>query len=192
MKHYIAAANNENTFLAIKRRSSSLVLGVSFPSDSEFPLQEENPQIFKWSRMTKAFAIAKPDDVNDATLSVLKQSAQYAASESNTHKAYFGVTLKQLLNADLAQPGETLLLLKGANEFAQATLLPDGRIQWNGALYHSPSDKDFAKAIGRKSINGWTHWFVKRDGSLLSLAALRQMLGEASQNSGTALTEIEE
>lgn len=185
MKHYIAAASNETTFLAIKRRGSSLVIGVSFPENSDFPLHEEDHRIFKWSRLTKAFAVAKPDDINADVLNVLNKSAESAKMDSGSHKSYYGVTVKQLIDAGLAYPGEKLVLLKGTTEIAQATLDASGRIQWNGALYQSPSDQAFTKAMGRKSMNGWTHWFVERNGSLVDFAALRQKLNEGTHPSDT-------
>lgn len=100
---------------------------------------------------------------------------------SRARNAPYGVTTRQLINAGFLQPGEKLFLRKGDGQTAQATLDASGRIQWNGNLYPSLSDRAFISLMGWQAMNGWKYWFVERNGKLETLATLRERF-IASQN----------
>ncbi len=176
MKHYIAAAHDGSTFLSMKRRASSIVLGVTVPQPASFALPQEDPSIFKWSRITAAFPISSVEEVNDEVKAVLALAMEHAKSGTGSHKQYYGITLKHLVDAGLLGIGEHLILMKGDTKVLDATLNSAAAIEANGTSYHSLSDRVFAEAMGRQSLNGWTHWFAKRNSSLVSLATLREQL----------------
>ena len=52
-----------------------------------------------------------------------------------------------------------------------ATLLPDGTIDFAEQIWKSPSAA--AKAALARSANGWTFWKTERDGKVLSLSEMR-------------------
>ncbi len=82
-----------------------------------------------------------------------------------------------LLEGGLLRPGALLVLAKGERTVAEATLDADGRIVFDGHPYRSPSDKTFARLLGRQSLNGWREWRVDLPSGRIRLEILRQKLG---------------
>lgn len=67
------------------------------------------------------------------------------------------------------------LRLKGSRKGRafRALVMRDGRIRFNGKLYHSPSLAGGA-AVGRRSVNGWWFWhFERAPGDWVRLRELR-------------------
>jgi hypothetical protein len=56
----------------------------------------------------------------------------------------------------------------------EATVLADGRIEFDGTRYDSPSGASDAAHGG--STNGWSYWFADTTDGLRPLAALRDDL----------------
>lgn len=82
-----------------------------------------------------------------------------------------------LLEAGLLSTSARLVLLRGKQVVAEASIDADGMIVLGGQSYRSPSDKDFAGRLGRQSLNGWREWRVESAGGRVALDDLRQRLG---------------
>jgi len=88
----------------------------------------------------------------------------------STPKSSPRVTLADLISAGLLDSGMTIYARPGFDS-RTATLLPDGRLDVDGATYDSPSGA--AKAVTGKSTNGWWFWRLE-PGSRRSLSDLLQ------------------
>jgi hypothetical protein len=98
------------------------------------------------------------------------------------------VRLADLISADLLPAGSTLLPAQGATDEV-ATVLPDGKIAYDGEIYNTPSAA--SGAASGASTNGWTYWTADTPDGQFSLAAIRDEFLARRQwpgNSG-ALTE---
>ncbi|MFN8075141.1 MAG: DUF262 domain-containing protein [Kineosporiaceae bacterium] len=80
----------------------------------------------------------------------------------------FGVTLADLVAADLVPAGTTLRLW---NNEAKATVLPDGKLVVNDEVVSSLSAA--AETVLGMSVNGWTYWVADTPDGAFSLSALR-------------------
>lgn len=83
---------------------------------------------------------------------------------------FYGITVKQLLDAGLLTAGETLTSTNGVWP-GTAVLLSDGAVEWNGARYPTPSSA--AVAVKGGPTNGWDFWAVDRPTGRVTLATLR-------------------
>lgn len=84
---------------------------------------------------------------------------------------FYGITVKQLLDAGLLTAGETLTSTNGVYP-ATASLGPDGEVQYNGTAHPSPSNA--ARVVrGGLHANGWEFWAVQRSTGRVTLATLR-------------------
>jgi RAMA domain-containing protein/uncharacterized protein DUF5655 len=173
VKYYLAAEQNGKTFLAVKRRAQSLVIGFCLPPEMSAPrLLSDTSDVFRWSRITKMLFLKSVDEIDDLLLLLVEQSAKHAETALKG-KLYHGISLKDLLNTGYLRSGETLYLSTGRRIVATAFLTATGGIEWEGKVYSSPSDRTFAALLGRSSLNGWTAWNVERGDGRQSLAALR-------------------
>jgi len=68
------------------------------------------------------------------------------------------VEIEDLINADLLQPGQVLTPKSAKDEHRTAVILADGRIEFEGRLFDSPSGAGFA--IRQRATNGWYFWLV--------------------------------
>jgi hypothetical protein len=71
---------------------------------------------------------------------------------------------------DLLPVGATLLPAQNGTD-AVATVLPDGKIAYDGEIYSTPSAASVAAA--GSSTNGWTFWAADTPDGRFTLAALR-------------------
>jgi hypothetical protein len=172
-KYYLAADYEQQTFIAVKRRGRSLIVGLTLPKEASAPQLSENSGAFNWSRMTKIAEVTAPSDLTDPLLSLVEQAARHAA-DAGRDKAYHGITLRDLLDANLLRAGERLYLQAGQETLAEATLLEGGEFEWQGKTYRALSDKTFAGLMGRQSTNGWMSWYVERGGRREVLASVRE------------------
>ncbi len=78
-------------------------------------------------------------------------------------------SIRPLVEAGLLPVGTELTLRRGATVVARGVVYGGGRIVVDGVAYRSPSDKTFARVLGRQSLNGWREWLGDR--SSRSLAA---------------------
>jgi hypothetical protein len=182
-KYYTAAEAAGHTFLAVRTRRERLILGLSLPHRAEGSRLAENTGQFNWSRITKWTDIVDESGIDDDLLSLL-EAARFNAVGETARKAHYGVTLRDLVQQRLLDPGTELRLIgQGNRELARAHLTANGQIEWNGTSYASPSDRVFAGLLGRKSFNGWTHWHVELPGGRVPLAAMRAQSLEAMRQS---------
>lgn len=175
LKRYIAAEIDGTTYMAIKRRAGSLLIGFTLPILVEAPGLRDRAGEFNWSRISKVMNISQESQINGTLLSLVEQAAAHAKS-AESGKKYFGVTLNDLLEAGLLQAGEPLLLRTSTKDLTTAAVAPNGDIIWQEKAYPTPSDRAFAALMGRQSLNGWTAWFVERPDGRKSLADLRSQL----------------
>lgn len=106
------------------------------------------------------------------------------ASNGVRGKRHYGISLRELLDAGLLHPGESLVLATSTKALTTATLTPNGTIWWQERTYETPSHPDFAALMGRQSLNGWTSWFVERPDGRRSLADIRSMLRSVTDQVG--------
>ncbi|SDM10742.1 hypothetical protein SAMN05660642_01686 [Geodermatophilus siccatus] len=98
---------------------------------------------------------------------------------------FYGITAKQLLDAGLLTPGETLTSTNGVFP-ATAVLCADGAVEYDGTPYPSPS-KAASEAKGGLAANGWDFWAVERSTGRVPLATLRaRWLDSAQSDNGPA------
>jgi hypothetical protein len=88
-------------------------------------------------------------------------------------QAHYGVTVADLIAADLMPVGATLHAAP-ADLDAEATALPNGNIVFADEIYTSPSAAGNAAAGG--SVNGWMFWRADTPDGRFTLAALREKL----------------
>lgn len=86
-------------------------------------------------------------------------------------RARYAVRVADLIDADMLTPGFVLI---NPTDDVEASVLPDGRIEFDGTAYDSPSGASDAAHGG--STNGWTYWLADGPEGLRPLAALRDDL----------------
>jgi hypothetical protein len=95
------------------------------------------------------------------------------AKNATTKQRYFGISVKQLLDAGLLT--EQMQLLPSRDEFdAVARILPDGRIELEGEIYDTPSGA--GHAVREAPTNGWDFWVADTPDGPRTLADLRDEL----------------
>jgi len=173
LKYYVAAEVDKHTFMAVKKRNNSLIVGLTLPADMVDPAITDNTGEFNWRRITKITRIQSPDEITDTLLNLVDAARRHAGMEQ-THQRY-GVTLSDLIAAGVLTPGTTLVFTAGSRDLARATLGETGEILWEGRAYRFLSDKTFAQLLGptRTSVNGWTSWVAELPSGRQSLDELR-------------------
>lgn len=101
---------------------------------------------------------------------------------------FYGITVKQLLDAGLLAAGETLTSTNGLWP-ATAIVTPDGSVEFNGSPYPSPS-KAASSAKNGMAANGWDFWAVQRPTGATTLATLRSRLLELDDAPGAGAGEL--
>jgi hypothetical protein len=101
-------------------------------------------------------------------------TAPALAAPHRTARRPFDVSVKDLIDAGLLQPGDVLRTTRRGSP-ATAAAEADGRVVVGGTPYTSPSTAAVA-ASGNKSEPGWEYWAVERDGHAVPLYTLRQRL----------------
>jgi hypothetical protein len=82
------------------------------------------------------------------------------------------ISLLDLLELGLLQPGQTLQLVRRAGQTINATVTGRGTIICNGAEFQSPTTAATA-ALG-VNTNGWQAWRISKGYPIVKLDALRQ------------------
>jgi hypothetical protein len=100
------------------------------------------------------------------------------------------VHLADLISAGLLQPGMTLYSRRKKFADRTATLLADGRIDYQGTIYSSPSEASKAVRDGTGS-NGW-HFFVLDPQTKFALQDVRQKYFESFAVDGEDEDDVEE
>ncbi|GEM_PF-3884622 len=97
-------------------------------------------------------------------------------SMAKAGKPLQGVSINDLIEAELLPPGTTLTPAKDAAEGVVAAVLPDGKIVYNDEVHSSPS----GAAVGVTSVpvNGWVFWAADTADGRFTLAALREIFLE--------------
>ncbi len=83
-------------------------------------------------------------------------------------RVHYAVRVLDLLEAGLLASNAVLV---NQTDDAEARVLPDGRIEFDGTVYDSPSGA--SDAAHGSTTNGWTYWLADTPKGLVSLAALR-------------------
>ena len=96
---------------------------------------------------------------------------------------YFGVKLRELVDIGLLPPGTPLVLGTKDHTVATATVSMTGAINYDDRQFESPSDKTFARLLGRQSLNGWTSWTAQLPDGPRTLSQLRDQLIQTQPSS---------
>ena len=88
---------------------------------------------------------------------------------------HHGVTISDLLAAELLAPGTTLVPLQKSLD-AVATVLPDGRIACGDEIYSTLSGA--GDAVAGVATDGWTFWIAETLDGAFTPAALCEVLRE--------------
>lgn len=86
-------------------------------------------------------------------------------------RAHFGVRVSDLIDGGLLAAGAVLI---NSTDDVEARVLADGRIEFEGVSYDSPSGAGDVAHGG--TTNGWAYWFADSPAGLRSLATLRDEL----------------
>lgn len=90
---------------------------------------------------------------------------------------YYGVTVRQLVDAQFLRPGQSLVGTQSAKT-STGTVTAEGRIELpGGVLCESPSTAG-ATALGTRSCNGWHFWQTESARGLVRLSRIRDDLLE--------------
>ncbi len=186
LKYYVAAEVNKHTFMAVKKRRNSLIVGLTLPADATGPGISNNAGEFNWGRITKIARIQSPAELTDPLLKLIEAACRHSGM-GLTHRHY-GVTLAEMVRAGVIEPGTSLVFTAGSRDLARATLSETGEIIWEGRAYRFLSDRTFAQLLNptRTSVNGWTHWVAELPAGRRSLAEIRADLIARTEQEGTA------
>jgi hypothetical protein len=94
--------------------------------------------------------------------------------------------LVHLVRAGILAADTRLFLRKGTAQIAEGYVDAGGWIVYQGKRYKSPSDKTFVELMGRKAMNGWTHWFAEINNQLIVIDELRKQLASDNDAMTTA------
>jgi hypothetical protein len=105
------------------------------------------------------------------------------APEQSEHRVtggqqrYYGVTVRQLVDAQLLRPGQRLVGSQSGKTFS-ATVTADGHLELpDGVFCESPSTAG-ATVLGTRSCNGWHFWQTESPRGLVRLSRIRDDLLE--------------
>ena len=89
------------------------------------------------------------------------------------------VDFSKLLENGLLMPGQTLFFQKDKNRIA--LIKPDARLRTNDGFEGSIHQVG-SHLMNGSPCNGWDHWYLERDGLLVSIDSLRQQFLKESKN----------
>lgn len=194
-KYYVAADVNGETFLAVRLRSRSIVVGLTLDPTRTSPRFNDAPREFNWKRITKTLNVNSKTEIDSALLALIDEARAYAGKGGRKvpdptpghGPRFYGVTVSDLISSRLLAPGTQIVLVGNGNrDIARAEITQSGEILWNGRRYRSLSDRVFSPLLGRKSFNGWTHWFAEFPGRREQLSHIRdRYLAMQEQNTGS-------
>jgi hypothetical protein len=131
--------------------------------------------------MSKIAEVSSQKEIDEELISFIQAARDHAVRETR-RKAYYGVTLRDIVASGLLPPGTTLVLIgPGYREAAQARMTAAGEIEWDSNTYASPSDRVFANLVGRNSLNGWTDWHAQLPHGRDPLSAIRARYRDSPQ-----------
>ncbi|MDP9355215.1 MAG: hypothetical protein M3R02_08015, partial [Chloroflexota bacterium] len=94
--------------------------------------------------------------------------------------------LRALVETGLLPAGTVLTLSRAGKAIVRGEVNEHGRIVVDGVAHRSPSDKTFARALGRRSVNGWRAWRADLPGGPVPLDELRERLAAGAGVDATA------
>ncbi|MES9603216.1 hypothetical protein [Actinomadura sp. NPDC000929] len=103
--------------------------------------------------------------------------SQAPSGDNKRRRQQIHGTVRDLLTAGLLEAQAKIVSTRRAHP-AEATVLPDGRIEYDGRLFHSPSGA--ADYVTKRSESGWTFWAVETDTGRMTLDSLRKRLDPPS------------
>lgn len=188
-KSYAVAMEDGRAFLAVRLRTSHLVVGLSVPSSATNPRLERNVGIFTGGTFPMVTRVRNAEDVDDGLLALIG-NARDQAMRARRQTIRHGIGLRDLLATGALREGTPLVLLaRGNREVARAALAFSGEIIWEGRNYRSPSDRTFASLLGVTSFNGWEYWHAELPERREPLAMIRdRVAGTADEKPGTPPT----
>ena len=185
-KTYTAAKSEGQTYLAAMLQPGRLLVGLSLPPQASADRLTDDAGQFYLGLISKTALIAEEADMDEELFNLIERARSYAVSERR-QKAYYGVALRDLIEAGYLSAGTPLVLIgPGHREFARARLTGNGEIEWDGNAYRSPSDGSFARLFGRATLNGWHQWYAVLPEGRESLADVRGRFLEATKIGETA------
>lgn len=99
-------------------------------------------------------------------------------AQQDQRKAFYGVTVAELIKAELVEPGAKLFGSRSGQAY-QAEVLADGRIKTSdGQVYETLSGA--ADNLTGKNNNGWAFWEADVAGQRRSLAMIRDQYLEGN------------
>lgn len=108
--------------------------------------------------------------INDAFDRLAKDDYAAAYPKPESDVAAESRSMADLIGMGLLEPGESVV--NEADE-VQATVLSDGRLEFDGTEYNSPDDA--ARVAAGEARDGWTYWSVESpDDGAMTLAALAE------------------
>ncbi|HEU5130429.1 MAG TPA: DUF262 domain-containing protein [Glycomyces sp.] len=108
--------------------------------------------------------------IKDAFDRLAKDDYAAAYPEPESDVAAESRSMADLIGMGLLEPGESVV--NEADE-VQATVLSDGRLEFDGTEYNSPDDA--ARVAAGEARDGWTYWSVESpDDGAMTLAALAE------------------
>lgn len=103
LKQYIAALAEGQTFLAVYPRAGGLVMGLSLPKEATHERLADNQREFHWTRITKIAHVSSAGEIDESLLQLIESARNYASDLRRTN-SYFGITLRDLIAAQLLRP----------------------------------------------------------------------------------------
>jgi hypothetical protein len=187
-KNYTAADHEGATFLVYRIRQQWLFVGLALPDGTSHPRISPNDGQFNWSRITHVLYVRSAGDIDEELLQLIERARAHAISAPR-HHAHFGVKVRDLVEAGFLSPGTALVLMSGKREVATASVTAEGGIAWEGKVYQSLSDREFARLLGptRTSLNGWSHWAARFPHGIETLTSIRQRYIAAQSESETTV-----
>ncbi|MFN8075135.1 MAG: DUF262 domain-containing protein [Kineosporiaceae bacterium] len=98
-------------------------------------------------------------------------AAEPTLPDTGSARTHFGVSIPDLIAADLLPAGASLHP-EGGDGSVVATVLPDGKLVVDDEVHGSASSA--AEAVASGSLNGWTFWVAETPDGAFTLAALRE------------------
>jgi len=120
---------------------------------------------------TDAAIRSRTDEMSDVILKIWPSPEGYKSGFTTEKvRVQHRVDLSDLISADCLSPGLKLTPRSKKHAEAIVTLLPDGRLDVDGAVYANPSQA--ARAITGQATNGW-YYFLVDEKTKLSLKKVR-------------------
>ncbi len=172
LSSYSAAEDEGRTFLYVnsRERGQALKIDLALPADYSHPRVTDDGRGRTFSKFVMIHAVA---EIDDDLMALIEASRNH--QRSGRTAAYYGVTLKQLVDSGILPTGTRLIFVGRGVALARAEVDSAGEIVWQGKAYRTLSDRAFSALLGpgRVSVNGWTQWYAELPAGQVQLSELR-------------------